>query len=232
MYTKSSPRNQFDASISEIKSMVTVRLWNGVPPASKPAFCAGVIILGFSALEDYINDIITLWLNRCENQQILSTSLPSTLRAFCHINNSSVNNHARYLLTRDERRFLSYIENDFTSNRHLFLRGEPLAPHSVDLPKLLQISYPSPDNLPKLFARIGINSIRNELNAQAKANIWQFVVSANAQRTACAHSYTLPPANRNDLLKYLDEISVVVKALDRIMFRHVLRHTSRTSWPT
>ncbi len=90
--------------------------------------------------------------------------------------------------------------------------------------------YPSPKNLQKLFFRLGIDNIFDEISKKLRKDSKKELDSFNSVRTSIAHEAQITGLSLDDIKAKLTSIIKITEAIDIILFDHFKSHTGAESW--
>jgi hypothetical protein len=230
-YRMSSARKAFDAEVAQlVTDLRSAHQGKALNATMRTHIVCSCVLLGMARLEVYVADLITDWLNEVNGSGVVSSRLPQRLRAFYLHDSGVVNAFKSLLVSEDEGSFLTSVGGSLSSaSYHLAIDTSP-APKLYPKRLIEDKKYPSPKNVHRLFYRVGFESIFNELNRSAKADMKLILQSFNDIRTAVAHEGVPPGASYKDIIRHLRDVQRFVYHLDRVMYKHVSVHSGSATW--
>lgn len=227
MYKQSLPRKIFISNIDSIASKIgEIDKLSCSNKLKQMVFCAGIIECS-SSLEGYIEQISSGWIQNLHKEKLTNKSLPAELRYFIY-GNAVKSCYAKYLLYRDEGQFIQSVRD---TNNLILHDNEEINVKDIISYAILDLTYPSVDNIQKIFKRFGIIDIFGMTSKELRTNS-RFLLHMDI-RGSVAHSY--PPAKQFTMLdvkKHLDDIKRFIGALDRILASHFSSLSGEKCWPT
>lgn len=229
-YCRSSARIAFDDRVSQLKkSAKNVSSYSGVidGPVRDLVFHAAILETS-AAIEEYIKELLEDYDYKLRSGGVKLSLLPGEMKTYLLLR--EIRPHfENYILSRDERKALRKMGVD----SGLFGVLDRSAPFNGRLKTafvLEEKKYPSPKNWVGLFFRIGVRDIFSELGCEIQRNAKDMLQSFNDVRTALAHGQP-PPMTYSDVERNLDDMMLLVRGVDRVLFRHFSRHSGRDTWP-
>ena len=230
-YYKSTARKSFEEEIDLIKGAIRAAFTQKGSSAVVRDYILGhAIILASAKIEAYLQDVIETYFQQLNTAGIKTDDLPSVLRVFM-FHEGAVANYKKFIVSNDEEKFLQLMTGLIGSNSLLFMVNDTNAPQIMAGKILSQTKYPSPRNLVRLFRRLGIKNILQEINKSSKSDLKAKLQSFHDIRTEIAHIGTLVGKNDKDVKNILAEIKLVVSHIDRVFFRFVCKITPSSCWP-
>lgn len=185
------------------------------------------VFLTGAAIETYLKLIIEAWVDKVKAKG-RGAHAPNAARAFI-------------ALRQLERPFLRYSYDKDEKSLCMTLQQEnalwSLLIPNTDLPSFFQgktlhdgVAYPSTKNIRKLFARVGINNMTDQISKFLNRDAEVLIDSFQSVRTALAHSAP-PEITIDDVSRLLDDSKLLVRAIDDVLWRHVSKHGGSDCWP-
>lgn len=182
---------------------------------------AAYYVFAFAQLEVYIKSFVEDSINA------LSTSSPSFDRwpdlmmgYLLHRSDSLSAEYQKFAISDDEGAILEKVAQ--TARKIAAWGGGGVIPIAVEAATFLEKKkYPSPNNLPQLFRRLGIKQIWAVVSSTGRMNSELILRSLNDLRTGIAHEGQVPPGfSLGDFKNKLDQMRRFVAALDRGVSAH------------
>jgi hypothetical protein len=227
-YCRSSYRNDFDKQITFLvrKARHAQRLKPSDAELRDLVFQSCVFLTG-AAIETYIRLIIEAWVFniKMKNRGAIT---PVSARAYIASKRLGPA-FSKYFYDKDEKNLIAAIQDESSlwpllvggSNLPSFFEGKAIHDGAA---------YPSIKNIKKLFARLGIKNMIDEIGKALKRDAELMIDGFQNIRTALAHSAP-PTVTINDVETRLSDSQELVGAIDRIFCRHVTKHGGRDCWP-
>lgn len=179
-----------------------------------------------AAIESYLKLILESWVQEIKVRN-LGNCLPDNLRGHLALR-KFVTPFERYVATRDELAIAKALggERDFWA----VMTGSAVLPAYVKGADVHDgSSYPSYRNIHKLFWRIGIVNIHDKICSILKRDVETMIESFQSIRTALAHAAP-PTVTLTDVRDRLDDMSQLIRAIDRILYKHINLHGGCVCW--
>lgn len=187
---------------------------------------ASTVLLGFAAFEEYVKQGVEEIFVSAQSNAVPVQKLPSAARAYV-----SVGAHVERWGEMDPWRLLSQVEVERTTGKFgALVDGTPIVATFSGL-LLHRVKYPKPDNLKSLFKRLGVANVFGEMDAIARTNTSDLLTSFHDARVALAHQGIPLGWTSDDFVVKLDELTVVAKAVDRVLWSWTRRHLGAACWP-
>lgn len=231
-YARSAARRDFEGQVALLKrTLGTCRPGGSLRADVRDSVISYTVLLTSAYLETYLDSVISAWLQRCVTSGVTFSKLPNTLRSFCFLDDRILEPFRHYCLTGDEFMFGQRILDGADANAFAAVdRGGQVA--VLPIRRILRKKYPSPENLKLTFKRIGVPNVFDSLSARLRADSEAILTSFNDARSAIAHEGVPPPGfSDRDALRHLENVKVMVKWLDHVLWSHVREKTGVTSWP-
>lgn len=187
---------------------------------------SSTVLLGFAAFEEYLKQGVEEIFDRAQMNAIKVENVPAAVRA--HV---SIAAHLERWAGMETSRLLDQLEVERSAGKFLALTDAGLVLSNYSSLILDRVKYPKPKNIKVLFKRLGISNVFGEMDAIAKANTSNLLTSFHDARTALAHQGIPPGWNADDFITKLDELMIVAKALDRVMWRWTKHNLGLACWP-
>lgn len=226
-YSKSAYRTDFDERLRSLRREANraSRLRPPLHDLRDMVFqCA--IFQTSAAVESYLKLAIESWFQEIK---VLARGdrLPRNVRGYFAARKLS-GPFERYVSTRDEIPLAASLAQETTF--WPMMMGSATIPPYVDGKDLhAGTAYPSFKNLKRLFQRIGIQNIHGDVAAILQRDVENMIESFQGVRTALAHA-SPPVITVQDVREKLDDMSELVRAIDRVFYRHVLAHGGSDCW--
>jgi hypothetical protein len=179
-----------------------------------------------AAIETYLRLVIEGWAQALKMQK-KGQHLPEPARGFLAARRFQ-KHFERFALTNDEAALIVAIPKEHQA--WPILNPEPALPAFFD-GKLLyaESAYPSFKNLKRVLNRIGIKNPEAALSATLRRDVETLIEGFQSVRTALAHA-SPPAVTLDDIKGLLSDMTALVAAVDRILYRHVAAHGGATCW--
>lgn len=179
-----------------------------------------------AALETYLKLLIEGWAQEIRVRS-LHACLPDKTRGFLAAKRFQPHFN-RYAFAREETALSSAIANEHKT--WPVLDSNSALPHYFSGALLhSETAYPTLKNIKRLFARVGVENIEHLISIQLGRDVDSMIEGFQSVRTALAHSAP-PDVTMEDVRRLMSDISNLVQAIDRIFFKHVVRHGGRVCW--
>jgi hypothetical protein len=179
-----------------------------------------------AALESYLKLIVESWFQELKTRS-LGAAIPDNTRGHFALRQFA-GVFERFVATRDE----VPIAATLGSERAFW----PIMTGADAVPAFIKgadvhdgTAYPSYKNLQKLFTRLGLPKIQNRIAAILGRDVEVMIENFQSIRTALAHAAP-PTITINDVRSRLADMAALVRALDRILYGHILTHGGADCW--
>lgn len=179
-----------------------------------------------AALETYLKLIIESWFQQIKINS-LGTVLPPAVRGRL-ATYRLVSQFEAFVAKRDEELMYTYLAGQ-ADLWQIMAGGSAIPPKLTGKEIHDGRAYPSGKNIKTLFIRIGIKNIHDELAKILKRDIDAMVEGFQSIRTAIAHSAP-PSITAKDVKRLLTDMDSLVRAFDRVFYRHVSKHGGDVCW--
>lgn len=231
-YRLSRARREFESEVTQlVEDLRVAHKSAGVSSAVRSHVTCSCVLLCMARLEGYIQDVVSEWVRRLGRGATVAASLPATLRALYLHDGAIVSAYKHYLLSGDESRFLDAVSRTLGSSS-LQLASDVAVVPFLEPKRATAKKYPSPDNVKRLFARLGIPNVFQQLNMSSRSDLKNALQSFNDVRTAVAHDGVPPGSSYKDIKRQLLEMKQLVAHMDRLLYGHAVRYGGPGNWPT
>lgn len=210
-------------------------LMAGAKSASKRSIPAQVremtyqsaIFQASSTLEEYLKQIFDHWLFELKNSNSSGDKIPTRAR-FSYLGRQFHSHFCRYISEGDEKILAERLISN--SNVIDFAMGRSaIFPYITGEFVYKDRKYPSPENIKKLYSRIGCDNIFDRISAILRSDAELKLRGFNDVRTAIAHG--LPPSlTIIDVKRNLDDVASFIKSLDKINHKEFAKHFGAGVW--
>jgi hypothetical protein len=179
-----------------------------------------------AALETYIKLLIESWIQLLKNQN-KGSQIPDATAGFIYASKIRRSFH-RFIHDNDEGAVNKAV---FDVHSHWPVLNKIDEVPSFFDGKIIhdKVAYPSLKNLKRLFNRLGIPGIEDKVGQVLRRDAAVMIENFQSVRTSLAHSAPIT-VTIVDVKRLLDEMRSLVRALDRIFFKHVMSHGGPTCW--
>lgn len=230
-YKASRSRRNFELGLRPYFKMLRSVDTNATDPQIRQYVIAATIFLSHASLENYIRDLFDGICSAFTFQTVPGKQLPKELRVFIIARSSNLESYySNFHASGDEGKLLANLSNILKNpKRTLIDDGLPIPKFTG--PEIISgKSYPSADNLQKIFHRIGIPKIFSKLTAELRSDSELLLKGFSDKRTELAHNAVIPGTSAQDVADEIKRITKFVAALDRISYRHVTGLVSQKIW--
>ncbi|AHI79451.1 hypothetical protein BTRA_1537 [Burkholderia thailandensis USAMRU Malaysia  len=232
-YKKSRSRVEFENALDGIKSHLKLVENRSINPSIRDYVIAASIFLAHAEIENFIEDIISSFANGVQAAVKKGSALPGYLQPHLFLTKSnSVKIYSGFIAQNSEKELLKAFSGA--------IKG--IAGNMVDDSRNISpftgrdicgnLKYPSHDNLKKIFTRLGVENLFDELSRILKKDSKTILESLGSLRTQLAHTGTLPGVSCRDVRDRLDNASRFVGALDRVVFSITTKQLGSNIWTT
>jgi hypothetical protein len=227
-YKKSRSRIEFEDRISTLKSYIVTSNETGIDYVLKQCVYRNCIFQCSAALEEYIRQIFTDWIDHLIINNMPTKNVPPEL-VMLSFGNIQIQHFKTFIINQDELEFVNGLTNTRDLDKHLdsnssvkdFLRHKKF----IDDKK-----YPSKENLIKIFKRFGIKNYFDKINQIGSKDYALHLKSLSDRRTSIAHEYPTPNITDIDTISTLDDISDLVNSTDRVLYSQVCTVSGQDTW--
>ena len=219
---------QIDRLVLVVKAAGRLRAGGRHNQRYKDAMYASSVLLSFAYFEAYVSDLVADVCSGFVNVALPAGGLPSAMRAHVAV----CSRIASWAEIQDPAKQREHVWAHKTAGNFEIL-ADSVVPARIDSSSLLSgISYPKPDNVRKLLARLGVDQPKKKLIERGGHAVEQKLTSIHDARAELAHTGRLPawaPADYSVRLRELKEFAV---AFDKVVHRHVVSIASSRGWIT
>lgn len=180
-----------------------------------------------ATFEDYLSDLLSGWLSRLQTSGATSDILPIELRAVI-VARSQAEEYKRYIGMGNEVELAKQLLSQ--TDRYLILNDGALIPN-LEFRSLIikDKKFPSPNNLPVLFRRFGIQDIMQRVSRRTKGDFRLALQAFIDVRNALAHE-SPPSITDLDVARYIAQTDQWIASIDREFYSYVVRHGGADRW--
>lgn len=232
-YKKSRSRVELENSFVDIKSRLRLVENRSIDPLIRDYVIAASIFLAHAEIENFIEDIISSFANGVQAAIQKGSALPGYLQPHLFLTKSnSVKIYSGFIAQNSEKELLKafaaaikgFAGNMVDDSRNISpFNGKDIYGN---------LKYPSHDNLKKIFNRLGIENLFDELSRILKKYSKAILESLGSLRTQLAHTGTLPGVSCRDVRDRLDNAGRFVGALDRVVYSITTKKLGSSIWVT
>jgi hypothetical protein len=179
-------------------------------------------------LEEYLKDSISDWLSLASRHGHTCSTIPTNLKWFI-VSRTHGPSYKEYYLQNDEKKLLEKLNS---------MSSDGFMTDTQPLTGLLNLSsivgdrkYPSPKNIKALFNRVGIHNIFHHIDSITHRNTEMSLQSFLDVRGAIAHQNP-QLLNYPEVTMHIRNVQGLVRAIDRILYKHVIAHNGGSCWRT
>lgn len=232
-YSKSKARSSLENNLNGIVARTRLAEAKAIPVDVREYVIAASIFLSHAELENYIADVFSLVAKGAVATYMTGSPMPKELRAHLFLTKSNLK-HAigKHLAGSAERELIKSVRSALEGEA-VKLISTPATPPLVSGKDIYgTIKYPSEDNIKKLFFRLGVDNIFNELGRILKQDAAALLESLGSLRTQLAHTGVLPGISAKDIRNKIGDILRFAAALDRSLYSFLCRTYSQQYWNT
>ncbi|MGF6663310.1 hypothetical protein QF000_004978 [Paraburkholderia atlantica] len=230
-YKKSRARTQLTVAYKGISDRLKVADGKGVDPMLREYVISAAIFLAHAEIENFIADVVAGFSQGVLAKAPKGSSLPGNLRSHLFLTKANaLQIFGNYLVGSSEKELLKSFTSAINGSAGDLLNDQKHITNINGKEIYGTLKYPSEDNLKKLFFRLGVNDLFQQLSAHLKQDAVALLKSLGSLRTQLAHTGTLPGISCKDVRKKLDDAERFVSALDRLMFRITSANLGATIW--
>ncbi|MFL9898531.1 HEPN domain-containing protein [Paraburkholderia fungorum] len=232
-YKKSRSRVELDNALKDIKSRLKLVENKLINPFIREYVIAASIFLAHAEIENFIEDIISSFASGVQASVQKGSALPGYLQSHLFLTKSnSVKIYSGFIAQNSEKELLKGFS--------AAIKG--IAGNMVDDSRNIspftgqdiygKLKYPSQDNLKKIFIRLGVENLFDELSRILRKDSKAMLESLGSLRTQLAHTGTLPGVSCRDVRDRLDDAGRFVGALDRVVYSITTQQLGSNIWAT
>lgn len=232
-YKKSRSRVELDNGLKDIKSHLKLVENRSISPFIRDYVIAASIFLAHAEIENFIEDIISSFANGVQAAVTKGSALPGYLQSHLFLTKSnSLKIYSGFIAQNSEKELLKSFSvaikgaagNMVDDSRNISsFTGQDICG---------KLKYPSHDNLKKIFNRLGVENLFDELSRILRKDSKAILESIGSLRTQLAHTGTLPGISCRDVRDRLDDAGRFVGALDRVVFAVTTKQLGSNIWTT
>lgn len=230
-YKKSRSRVELDSALKDIKSHLKLVENRSINPSIRDYVMAAAIFLAHAEIENFIEDIISSFANGVQAAVLKGSALPGYLQSHLFLTKSnSVKIYSGFIAQNSEKELLKafsaaikgFAGNMVDDSRNI----SPFTGQDI----YGKLKYPSHDNLKKIFNRLGVENLFDELSRILRKDSKAMLESLGSLRTQLAHTGTVPGVSCRDVRDRLDDAGRFVGALDRVVYSITTEQLGGNIW--
>lgn len=230
-YKQSRALREFKVHIKGYRDVLAKADRQITEPIIRQYVISAAVFLGHGSFENFIKDLFDIFARCISTPGTESKKIPLDLRMFLVSQNLQLEKHyANYQASGDERRLLQGLGSMTKSPKKALLQDTDQTPAIAGSEILLTKSYPSAENLDRVFARIGISKIFHSTNAVLRADSALILKGFADKRTELAHNAVMPGTSAKDIRDELAKVEKFVTAIDRVIYKHVTDLIGQATW--
>jgi hypothetical protein len=230
-YTASLSRSEFlkqtDELVLHAKTETNKKLGTMPAPVMQLLFQSAIFRTS-ALLEEYLKDSISDWLSLADKSGLTCSSLPVNLKWYL-VSNAHSPAYKEFYYLNDEKKLLEKL--DAAPPNIILSASSAITGILNSFIVVGNRKYPSIKNIKTLFNRIGISNIFHRLDAITRRNSEMLLQSFIDIRQAIAHQ-SPPRLTYPEVKTYIRNVQGIVRALDRILYAHVIAHHGKNCWRT
>ncbi|MDN7694607.1 HEPN domain-containing protein [Burkholderia cenocepacia] len=232
-YKKSRPRVELDNAFNDIKSRLKLVEGRSTNPAIRDYVIAASIFLAHAEIENFVEDVLSSFAIGIQAAVSKGSKLPGYLQSHLFLTKSNaIKIYSGFLSQNSEKDLLKAFSvaikgvpgNMIDDSRNI----SPFTGHDI----YGKLKYPSHENLKKIFTRLGVENLFDELSRILKKDSKSILESLGSLRTQLAHTGTLPGVSCRDVRDRIDDAGRFVGALDRVVFSITAKQLGSNIWAT
>lgn len=230
-YKASRARRSFEQEVSIYCQTLRVANTGPVDPRVRQYVIASAIFLGHASLENFIKDLFDGICSAFSSTGVKARDLPDDYRFFIISKSANWESHfSNFQASGDEKKLLGSLAQLLKNPKIPLIDGDKQSPSIRGVEILAGKGYPSQENLERIFSRIGISKIFNEISALLKSDSRLLLKGFSDKRTELAHNAVMTGISTTDVVNELKKIERFVAAIDRICYAHVTSLVKQKSW--
>jgi hypothetical protein len=231
-YRRSRARREFETQVDQAMKELAPLYKFAQKQGGHSRLLAAYYVFSYSQLEVFIKSLVEDALNTLNISAPPFNKLPDLMLAYLlHKSEKLAADYRRYTIDEDEGAILKKVAK--TARKIASWSAGTAGLTAADAADFLEKKkYPSPNNLPQLFRRLGVEQIWAMVGKAGKINGELILTSLNDLRTEIAHEGRIPPGfSLADFRDRLSQMRRFVAALDRGLSTHFCSALiPRTSW--
>lgn len=222
-----------ESGLADVTLRVRSAQTKGIPVDVKEYAIAAAIFLAHAELENYIEDSFSSIAKGVVEAYIAGFPIPKDLRAHLFLSKSNLKDaFGKFLGGSAEKDLIKAVRVALDGDSVKLLVSSAKAPFVSGKDIYGMIKYPSERNLTKLFSRLGINKVFDELSKHLKQDSKVLLESIGSLRTQLAHTGALPGISPKDVRKKIDDTARFVRAMDRVLYSFLCGAYGEPHWKT
>lgn len=231
-YRRSRARCEFESQLDQAVNELTPLYRFAVSGGSGSRLLAAYYVFAFAQFEVYIKSFVEDSINALSASSPSFDKWPDLMMGYLLHKGANLGaNYRKFSTSEDEGAILEQVAQ--TARKVATWSGGGSMPAIIDAGAFLEKKkYPSPNNLPQLFRRLGIQQIWAVVSSRGHMNSKLVLTSLNDLRTGIAHEGRVPTGfNLADFKDRLSQMRRFVSALDRGVSAHFCQSAlSRRTW--
>jgi len=225
-YSKSFSRKVADNYIMDLKKKIFISTKISYE-LQQLSYRIGVIQTS-AILEEYLKTVFEDWISLMKLDNTKMDKLPNNIWLWCLIKAQSEHMKELFLSKSEAKLLKNLSKNPIIMNT---IKGDNdingiVYPNDMIKDK----KFPSSENIKALFHRFGIDDIFKQIEIRFHKNIQHSIESFLFKRNEIAHVYPSQDLTKIDLEEHIKQILLFINYIDRIIFTHVITHTSEICW--
>jgi hypothetical protein len=230
-YHYSRARKQFASDLATITYALSdahsAKCSSGV--VRELALCSAVVLTS-AKVETYLETLVADWGKAVLDNGLKTDKLPPHTRAFLFNEPAIEKIYKRLGYDASEALFLPALAQLLGSRLFHFAKDDENIPVFPVGRIYSGVKYPSPQNLRKLFRRLGIDPLFPKLNTIARRDVEALLTSFNDIRTEMAHQGMPVGMSVGDVRARIKDVASVVGYLDRVFYSQVCSTSGSACW--
>jgi hypothetical protein len=187
---------------------------------------SSTLLLGYAHFQDYIESVVEDVCEKAANAECVAANLPAHTR----MHSTIVANLKAWIKITDQVGLLDKLANSESLGAFDYLVPGSLVKSNLAGILLSDTAYPSPENLRKLFRRLGIKDVFSEMDRVSKKNTGQLLRSLHDARATLAHEGVPPGWAPSDFAAKLADLTTVAGSIDRVFSKWTTANVGRACW--
>ncbi len=230
-YKQSRALREFKLVIKSYREVLISTDQQITEPTIRQYVISAAVFLGHGSFENFIRELFDTFARCISKPGVESKDLPLDLRLFLLAQSVQLEKHyANYQASGDEKRLLQGLKSLVNSPKKHLLQDREQTPAIAGSEILLTKSYPSAENLERVFSRIGLPRIFHSVNAILRADGELLLKGFSDKRTELAHTAVMPGTSATDIREELEKMEKFVAAIDRVVYKHVTTLVGQAVW--
>jgi hypothetical protein len=178
--------------------------------------------------EEYLKDSVSDWFLLADKSGLTCSSMPVNLKWFL-VSQAHSPAYREFYFQNDEKKLLEKL--NVAPPNILLSASDPIAGILNSDIVIGNRKYPSIKNIKALFNRIGVPNIFDRLDAITRRDSEKILQSFLDIREAIAHQ-SPQSLTDSEVKTHIRNVQGIVRALDRVLYSHVMAHHGRKCWRT